>query len=172
MSYSRPQSIRRFFENVIPQPSRHDVIQAYELGFSKLVCQLGFSWKAFLPTDQMLDPRNGEPMGNVTAYPVCMLQKGVPLIKVKSLTDPRSNYDGLAQTCSYLARNYPDIWSDLWGEYDCQSMWQSAVSIGILLSQEDLPLLADRLAWIQSHPHANLKAIIAVDGTLLRPEQS
>ena len=77
-------SIRRFFENVIPQPSRHHVIQAYELGFSKLVCQLGFSWKAFLPTDQMLDPRNGEPMGNVTAYPVCMLQKGVPLIKVKS----------------------------------------------------------------------------------------
>ena len=28
-------SIRRFFENVIPQPSRHHVIQAYELGFSE-----------------------------------------------------------------------------------------------------------------------------------------
>ena len=42
-------------------------------------------------------------------------------------------------------------------------MWQSAVSVGILLSQEDLPLLADRLAWIQSHPHATLKGIIAID---------
>ena len=108
-------SIRRFFENVIPQPSRHDVIQAYELGFSKLVCQLGVPWKAFLPTDQMRDPRNGEPMGNVTAYPVCMLQKGVPLIKVKSLTDSRSNYDGLAQTCSYLARLIIQIFGVIYG---------------------------------------------------------
>lgn len=156
-------SIRRFFDDVIPQPSRHDVIQAYELGFSKLVCQQGFSWKTFLPMDQMLDPRNGELMGNVTAYPVCMLQKGVPLIKVKSLTDPRSNYDGLAQTCAYLALNYPDIWKDLWDEYDCQSMWQSQVSIGILLSPKDLPLLNDRLAWMQSHPHATIKAIIAIE---------
>ena len=109
-------SIRRFFENVIPQPSRHHVIQAYELGFSACL-PAGFLMKV-LRADQMLDPRNGELMGNVTAYPVCMLQKGVPLIKVKSLRDSRSNYDGLAQTCSYLSRNYPGVWMDLWAEHD------------------------------------------------------
>ena len=155
--------IRRFFDNVVPQPSRHDVIQAYELGLSKLVCQLGFSWRAFLSTDQMLDPRNGEPMGNITAYPLCMLQKGVPLVKVKALTDPKANYDGIGQTCSYISRHYPELWRELWDAYALQSLWQSNIPVGILLDQEDLPCLADRLAWIQSHPHTTLKAIIAVD---------
>ena len=101
--------IRQFFNDVVPQSSRHHVIRAYELGFSKLLCQLGFSWKAFLSADQMLDPCTGSSMGNITAYPLCMLRKGVPMIKVKAITDRRSNYDGLAQTCAYLSRNYPII---------------------------------------------------------------
>ena len=33
-----------FFESVVPQPSRHDVIQAYELGFSSLLARLGLKW--------------------------------------------------------------------------------------------------------------------------------
>ena len=155
--------IRQFFNDVVPQSSRHDVIQSYELGFSKLLCQLGFSWKAFLSADQMLDPRTGDPMGNVTAYPLCMLRKGVPMIKVKAITDPRSNYDGLAPTCAYLSRNYPDYWRELWEESDFQFMWQSHISVAILLSQEDLPHLAERLDWIHAHPHLMLTAIVAVD---------
>ena len=39
-------AVREFFDSVVPQPSRHDVIQAYELGFSRLIKCLGFSWKA------------------------------------------------------------------------------------------------------------------------------
>ena len=155
--------VHAFFKGVIPQPSRHDVIQSYELGFSKLVCQLGLSWKAFLSSDRMLDPRNGEPMGNITAYPLCMLQRGVPLIKVKALTDSMSNYDGLARTCAYLALHYPEVWKDVWNSFELQPLWQSIISVGILLNQDDCSKLSERLAWIQAHPHATFKAILAVD---------
>ena len=34
-------SVRNFFEGVVPQKSRHDVIQSYELGFSALIKRLG-----------------------------------------------------------------------------------------------------------------------------------
>ena len=156
-------AIRDFFKGVIPQPSRHDVIQRYELGFSKLVCQLGFSWQAFLSSDQMLDPRNGEPMGNIAAYPLCMLQKGAPLIKVKALTDPRSNYDGLSRTCMYISLHYPELWKDIRNSFELQALWQSTIPVGIILHQDDCPKLSARLAWIQAHPHSSLKAIIAVD---------
>ena len=156
-------AIVSFFRDVIAQPSRHDVIQCYELGFSKLICQLGFSWKVSLPSEQMHDPRNGELMGNITAYPLCMLQKGVPLIKVKSLIDPRSNYDGLARTCAYLSLHYPELWKDIWNTYDLQSLWQSVIPVGIILEPHEYHQLADRLAWIKSHPHSTLKAIIAVE---------
>ena len=40
-------SFREFFDSVVPQPSRHDVIRNYELGFSRLIKGLGFYWKAF-----------------------------------------------------------------------------------------------------------------------------
>ena len=156
-------AIRDFFKGVIPQPSRHDVIQSYELGFSRLVCELGFTWHAFLSSDQMLDPRNGELMGNITAYPLCMLQKGAPLIKVKALTDPRSNYDGLSRTCIYLSLHYPELWKDIWNSFELQALWQSTLPVGIILHQDDCPKLSARLAWIQAHPHSNLKAIVAVD---------
>lgn len=155
-------AIMDFFREVRPQPSRHDVIQCYELGFSKLICQLGFSWKVFLAAEKMHDPRNGEPMGNITAYPICMLQKGVPLIKVKSLIDPRSNYDDLDQTCSYISRHFPELWKMLWDESKHQSLWQSVVRVGIILDEGDVPHLANRVDWIKSHPHPTLKAIISV----------
>ena len=160
--FSHP-AIIEFFKNVVPQTSRHEVIHAYELGFSKLVCNLGFNWKAFLSWDQMHDPRNGQLMGNITAHPLCMLHKGVPLIKVKALTDPRVNFDGLSRTCAYLSIHYPELWNDLWNAYDFQSLWLSTIPVGIILLPNECSQLTERLAWIKSHPHSALKAMIVVE---------
>jgi len=155
-------SIQSFFGNIAPQKSRHDVIQAYELGFSGLICELGIQWRVFLSSDDMRDPRNGASMGNITAYPLCMLQKGAPVIKVKALTDPRSNFDGLAKTCAHLSRHYPDLWRELWSSSELQPMWQSSLPVAVVLGQDDLSCLEERLDWIRLHPHRNLKAVIDI----------
>ena len=154
--------LEAFFEAVIPQASRHDVIQAYELGFSSLLGDLGIPWRAWLPIRGMEDPRNGAPVGNSTAYPICSLEAGAPVVKLRALKDSAANEDGLGLTCSLLAEQHPQIWSELWASTAHRRLWQEAISVAILLRESDLGCLDQRLAWIKAHPHPNLKALVAV----------
>lgn len=151
-----------FFEAVVPQVSRHDVIQTYELGFSSLLGKLGLSWRAWLPVERMEDPRNGAPMANSTAYPLCLLQAGSPVLKLRALKDYAANQDGLGRTCSLLAEQHPQIWAELWASTAHRRLWQEALKVAILLREADLEVLEDRIAWIKAHPHPNLKAVVAV----------
>jgi hypothetical protein len=155
-------SVRRFFENVVPQPSRHDVIQAYELGFSRLIKGLDLEWKAWLPAAEMWDPRNGERMANATAYPCCTLLEQLPVIKTRALKEYEANLDGLERTCSVLAEQYPDIWTELWQSASHRRLWQEAITVAILLRPSESDVLAERVAWVKRHPHPNLKCLLAV----------
>ena len=155
-------AVRDFFDSVVPQSSRHDVIQAYELGFSRLIKSLGFSWKAWLPAAEMFDPRNGEMMGNSTAYPICTLLEKMPVIKTRAFKEDEANQDGLAQTCSVVAREFPEVWTQLWQSSPHRRLWQESISIAILLRGCEYDVLADRVGWVKQHPHPKLKCIIAV----------
>ena len=155
-------AVRDFFASVLPQPSRHDVIQTYELGFSRLIKGLGFSWKALLPAAEMLDPCTGEMMGNSTAYPICTLLEKMPVIKTRALKEDEANQDGLARTCSFLAREFPEVWAQLWQVSPFRRLWQESISIAILLRSFEYDVLAERIGWVKEHPHPKLKCIIAV----------
>ena len=155
-------AVREFFDSVVPQPSRHDVIQAYELGFSRLVKSLGFSWKALLAAAEMFDPRNGEMMGNSTAYPICTLLEKMPVIKTRTLREDEANQDGLAQTCSVLSREFPETWAQLWQASPHRRLWQESISVAILLHSWEYDFLDDRIGWVKQHPHPKLKCIIAI----------
>ena len=155
-------AVREFFDSVVPQLSRHDVIQAYELGFSRLIKSLGFSWKALLPAAEMFDPRNGEMMGNSTAYPICTLLEKMPVIKTRALKEDEANQDDLARTCSVLARDFPEVWAQLWQASPHRRLWQESISVAILLRGCEYDVLADRVGWVKQHPHPKLKCIIAV----------
>ena len=157
----QPQLVE-FFEAVSPQASRHDVIQAYELGFSSVLGNLGIPWRAWLPISRMEDPRNGAPMANSTAYPLCSLQAGSPVLKLRALKDHAANQDGLGRTCSLLAEQHPQIWAELWASTPHRRLWQEAIPVAVLLREADLEQLEERIAWIKAHPHPNLKAVAVV----------
>lgn len=154
--------VRKFFAEVVPQSSRHDVIQAYELGFSRLIKNLNLSWKAWLPAADMCDPRNGELMANATAYPCCTLLEQLPVIKSRALKDCEANMDGLGRTCSVLSENYPELWSELWETTAHRRLWQEGIPVAIVLKPSEYDVLTARVAWVKQHPHPNLKCIIAV----------
>ena len=155
-------AFREFFDSVVPQPSRHDVIRNYELGFSRLIKSLGFSWKALLPAAEMFDPRNGEMMGNSMAYPICTLLEKMPVIKTRALKEDEANQDDFARTCSVLARDFPEVWAQLWQASPHRRLWQESISIAILLRSCEYDVLANRIGWVKQHPHPRLKCIIAI----------
>jgi hypothetical protein len=156
-------SIREFFNSVVVQPSRHDVIQSYELGFSRLVLQEGFSWQVVLKAVEICDPRNGEPVGNMTSYPLIMLIKNAPLIKVKSLKDDRINQDGLHRTCRFIASHYPEIWRDLRTEKTYHYAWKGVLTVSLVLDKKETKNLEERLSWVKKHPHSNLSIVMTVE---------
>ena len=155
-------AVREFFDAVVPQPSRDHVIQAYELGFSRLIKHLGWSWKALLPASEMFDPRNGELMGNATAYPICTLLERLPVIKTRALKEEEANQDGLAQTCYFLATQFPELWSHIWRASLNRRVWQESISVTIILKSSEYDVLADRICWLKEHPHPRLKCHIAL----------
>ena len=156
-------AIREFFNSVVVQPSRHDVIQSYELGFSRLVLEEGFSWQVILKAGEMCDPTSGEIVGNITSYPMIMLEKNIPLIKAKALKDYRINQDGLHRTCRLIASHYPEIWSDLCLEKSYHHAWRDLVSVSLILDKKETKNLQERLSWVKKHPHSNLSIVITVE---------
>lgn len=156
-------AIQKFFKAVVVQPSRHDVIQSYELGFSKLVLEEGFSWQVAFKAGEMSDPMSGEIVGNMTSYPLLMLRKNVPLIKVKALKDDRVNQDGLHRTCRFIAGHYPDMWDVVCSEKSYHYAWQVAISVSVILNRNEISNLKERLTWVKKHPHPNLTLVVTVD---------
>ena len=154
--------VREFFDAVVPQPSRQDVIQTYEIGFSTLISQLGMKWRSLLSIESMFDPQNGERMTNSTAYPICSLSAGSPILKNRALKELSANADGLWSTCQALAEQHPKLWKEIWSETPHRRLWQEAIPLGVLLTTEDLPILGERLEWLEAHPHPSLCAIIAL----------
>ena len=144
-----------FFESIVPQPSRHDVIQAYELGFSSLLGALGVEWRAWLPTAGMEDPHNGEPILNSMAYPLCSLKGGSPVLKHRALKEVAANQDDLGRTCRCRRASSPDLGRAL--GVKCSP--RLGKSTRPSLRQTDLVCLEERIAWIKAHPHPNLKAL-------------
>ena len=101
-------------------------------------------------------------MTNSTAYPVCSLLSGSPILKKRSLREASANADGIWQTCSFLSKSYPELWDELLRESHHRRLWQDSIPVAVLLSHSDLPILGERLQWIKEHPHPTLQAIVAI----------
>ena len=100
-------------------------------------------------------------MGN-PAYPICTLLEGLPIIKTRALKEDEANQDGLSQTCSVLARQYPELWAEIWKVSPHRRLWQESISVAIMLKSRDYDVLADRIRWLKQHPHPKLKCLISV----------
>ena len=101
-------------------------------------------------------------MLNSTAYPICSIDAGSPVMKLRALKDFAANQDGLGRTCRVLATEHTQLWAELWESSAHRRLWQEEISVAIVLREVDLACLEERLAWIKAHPHPKLKAVVAV----------
>jgi len=161
--------VESFFQSISRQPSRHDVIEQYELGFSKLLLALGIPLRALLMAENCLDPRNGERMGNPTAYPLSLACMGLPVIKAKALRDAMANNDPLWPTLKLIAKNNPLLWDALWRSTPSRRLWQEAQTVVVLLLPSDFVQLDAWVEWLDRLPHENCRLLLPV--SLMEPKK-
>lgn len=151
-------AVRAFFDQIEPLPSRYAVIRRYELGLSRALLAAGASLKAWVEPGQLLDPRTAEPAGNPTAFPLSLLELGVPVIKARALRERSANQEGIAATCRVIAQQAPELWQALWCESRERRLWQEQVPIRVLLEPKHHRQLSAWLGWLgdQAHPAVQL----------------
>ena len=154
--------IQAFFAGIQRQPTRHAVIEAYELGLSRLLLNVGFSLNAWLRAEDCLDPRNGERMGNPTAFPCAMVHQGVPVIKSKALRDPSANNDELHRTTKLLAQRNPELWQALWQSTPHRRLWLAAQTVTVLLRSKERDQLDAWLEWLAVFPHNSCRLMLSM----------
>ena len=159
--------VQAFFRSVSGQQSRYDVIEKYELGFSRLLLALGFPLRAFFIGEDCLDPRNGKRMINPTAYPLSLVCMGSPLIKTKALRDPLANNDSLLSTLKLIANKNPYLWNALWRSIPSRRLWQEAQTVLVVLVPGDSDRLDAWVEWLDNLPHDNCRLMLPV--SLMNP---
>ena len=153
-------TLQRFFGSIEPQAGRHAVIERYELGLSRALLAAGCTLHAWVAPQQLRDPSSGQPAGNPTAYPLSLVELGVPLIKARALRETSANQEGITAACRLIAKRHPELWKAIWEESPRQRQWQQLQCIGVLLSETDLAQLETRLNWLKQQPHPSVKLLL------------
>lgn len=161
------QRVASFFTNVSALSSRFAVIEAYEIGFSRLLLEAGFQLRSLVPVEQCVDPRNGEFMGNPMAYPVTMVHHGLPVVKIRALREEDSNLNGFPSLLRLIAKRNPALWQLLARDSRHSRLWQHAQLVAVVLRPNQLPQLTQWLTWLEMCPHQKCQIIIPLPERLL-----
>jgi len=154
--------LRHFFNSIEPLLSRYAVIQRYELGLSRALLAAGAPLQAWVEPQLVLDPHSGQPAGNPTAFPLSLVELGVPLIKARALRERSANQEGIAATCQLIAERNPELWQALWTEAPQRRFWQQQLRIGVLLAAADAERLPERLAWLETQAQQGVKLLLPI----------
>lgn len=154
--------LRHFFESIEPLPSRYAVIQRYELGLSRAVLAAGAPLQAWVEPQVVLDPRTGQPAGNPTAFPLSLVELGVPLIKARALRERSANQEGIAAICQLIAERNPELWQALWAGSPQRRFWMQQLRIGVLLAAADAERLPERLAWLEGQAQTGVQLLLPI----------
>lgn len=155
-------SLQNFFSSITPQINRHTVIQRYELGLSRALIAAGARLRAVVEPQQLLDPRSGHPAGNPTAFPLSLIDLGVPLMKARALREQNANQEGVHNSCRMLAERNPDLWKAVWHEHPRRRWLRQQVQIGIVLSTTNRAAINNWLRWSADQSHPNVQTLIPV----------
>lgn len=151
--------VRKIFDSATQQKSRQAVIEKYELGLSKALLAEGLSLKALLPTDQRTSC-SGERMINPTAWPLSAVELGLPVLKKRALLDEFSNQEGFSETCRMVATRNPELWQALLAESPHWKLWGCHLKLGILLQQDDLQYLEEKIHFLRGQLTCNWSIIL------------
>jgi len=98
---------RNFFESIAVEESKQKICEKYEIGFSKLLAENGFSFASLIDRSVLDIPFGAD----ISTYQNTLLQKGSPFLKRKVFSSRNFASEDLAQTRALLEElKYPLDW--------------------------------------------------------------
>lgn len=100
-----------FINNVTVKPSVREVVLSYEVPFTDILHNAGFTWDSFINAHTVGSEELINFEDNLTVYPKFLLQSGAQLIKVKSIQKPAANFEGIFSTLYFVEKRYPTLYA-------------------------------------------------------------
>lgn len=96
------KEFNEFFEGITKQADVQAVIIQYETKLTKILSEAGYQWDVFLSPKILKVTQKQKTNSNLTVFPLFMAENGAELVKVKSISKPTTNLDGIPETLNFI----------------------------------------------------------------------
>ena len=155
-----------FLSGVKQEESVTDVVLNYEVRLTERLEQAGFRPGVFVgerPEAGVL----GTAARSIEHFPRFLVEHGSPLVKVKAVTKPGCNLDGIAATLGLLRERNAELYDAVIGAGDAArylSLEEVAFSV-IMPTRDRAHCIADAIDSLLAQQHANFELIIVDDAS-------
>lgn len=156
-----------FMDSIEKQANVQEVIKKYEVGLTQTLIKSGLKPGAMISNDFM-GPHNNDPTyRNLTIFPRFTIQKGLPLIKVKSMQVPAMNLNGSDAVLNWVQHKDTKIFNAIRSDLGVIEVSNtSKVSFSIIMPSYNRAWCISRsIDSVLSQTHQNFELIIIDDGS-------
>lgn len=159
-------TFRSFFTNVTRQPTVRDVIMNYELRLTPMLAEAGFRPAALISDlPEKADAPSNE-RRHIEHYPIWLMQRGSPLVKVKALKKPGCNSQGIGQTLEEIRARSTTLASLIETALERGAGNPKAVAFSIIMATKDRAYcVTEAIDSVLKQTHTNFELIIVDDGS-------
>jgi O-antigen biosynthesis protein len=169
--FSRKVFLSEVFKNFLraieKQENVKKVILEYELGLTKSLIAAGFVVGVVCANTLKGCHEKDSSYNNLTAFPIYMLENGVPFVKVKALRAPRTNLDGINRLVQWLKERDEDFYKSVIAEIEVSRFKRADdIAFSLIMATKNRKHCIERaISSVLTQTHSNYELIIVDDGS-------
>lgn len=160
-------AFKSFIEGVKKQKNVQEVIHNYEIGMTKTLIAAGFTAGAMVKNTLKSVHPNDPTYDNISGFPLHTLEKGMPLIKVKTLRIAHTNTDGQSRILAWLRKQAPETYYSATSDINIKRFEDADdVAFSIIMPTHNRAwCISEAVAAVMAQYHLNFELIIIDDGS-------
>lgn len=163
----RHRAFTRFIARIKKEPSVQAVIRQYEVRLTARLIERGFKACAYITERIEVNRGRADDRLYGEHFPIFLMERGAPLIKVKGLTEANCNSEGIDRTLQWVARANPSVYRQA-VSYNSIARYEKAstVAFSIIMPTYNRRHVLDRaIGSVLAQWHRSFELIIVDDGS-------